>query len=211
MHEKFVINIGRQFGSGGKAIGEKLAKRLGIRLYDKELLLLAARESGFCTECFEECDERKGVLRSLFGHFRIPFVGNYSPCESPISGEALFRIQSDAIRRVASEESCIFVGRCADYILRENPRTVNLFFTADSEDRIRRITARTGCTAEAALQQIEAMDRQRARYYNYYTSHTWGEAATYDLTINTSCLGEEATVELIIDFVTRKLNLNPKP
>ena len=206
MHENYIINIGRQYGSGGKTIGEKLAKRLGIKLYDKELIMLSARESGFCEECFEQCDEQKGVLRALFGYFRAPFVGNYSNCDSPLSGETLFRIQSDVIRQVAERESCIFVGRCADYILRENPRAVNIFLTADLKDRIRRITTRTGCTEEEAATQLEAMDRQRARYYNYYTSRTWGEAATYHLTINSSALGEEATADLIIDFVEKKLN-----
>lgn len=206
MHENYIINIGRQFGSGGKAIGEKIATRLGIKLYDKELIMLAARESGFSEECFEQCDEQKGVLRALFGYFRAPFVGNYSNCDSPLSGETLFRIQSDVIRRVAERESCIFVGRCADYILREHPRAVNIFLTANLEDRIHRIASRTGCTKQEAEAKIEAMDRQRARYYNYYTSRTWGEAATYDLTINTSILGDEATAELIIDFVNQKLN-----
>ena len=206
MHENYIINIGRQFGSGGKSIGEKIATRLGIKLYDKELIMLAARESGFSEECFEQCDEQKGVLRALFGYFRAPFVGNYSNCDTPLSGETLFRIQSDVIRQVAERESCIFVGRCADYILREHPRAVNIFLTANLSDRIHRIASRTGCTEQEAEAKIESMDRQRARYYNYYTSRTWGEAATYDLTINTSILGEEATAQLIIDFVNQKLN-----
>ena len=135
-------------------------------------------------------------------------MGNYQSCDSPLSGEALFRIQSDVIRRVAERESCIFVGRCADYILRERTDTINLFFTADLGDRVRRITSRTGCTAAEAEAKIEAMDRQRARYYNYYTSRTWGEAASYDLTINTSRLGEEGTVDLVIDFINKRMKIN---
>lgn len=205
MHNHFVINIGRQVGSGGKSIGEKLAKKLGVKLYDKELLLLAARESGFCEECFEQRDEQKEGLRALFGHFHIPFVGNYQSCEGPLSGETLFRIQSDVIRQVAERESCIFVGRCADYILRDLPCTINLFLTADKEDRIRRIVARTGCTTAKAEEHIETTDRRRARYYNYYTSRTWGEAATYDLTINTSRLGEDESVELILEYLTKRM------
>ena len=208
MHNHFTINIGRQFGSGGKSIGERLAKRLGVKLYDKELLLLAARESGFCEECFEQRDEQREGIRALFGHFRIPFVGNYQSCDSPLSGETLFRIQSDVIRQVAEHESCIFVGRCADYILRDHPRSINLFFTADKEDRIRRICTRTGCSANEAEAKMEAMDRQRARYYNYYTTRRWGDAASYDLTINTSRLGEEGTVDLVIDFINKKLKIN---
>lgn len=208
MKKNLIINIGRQYGSGGKSIGEKLAARLNIKLYDKELLLLAARESGFSEECFEQCDEQRGLLRTLYGYFRTPFVGNYSHCDSPLSGETLFRIQSDVIQRIAARESCIFVGRCADYILREHPATINLFFTADNEERIRRITSRLGCSVTEAEAKMEEMDRQRARYYNYYASRTWGEAATYDLTINTSRLGEEGTVDLLIDFINKRMKIN---
>ena len=208
MKKNLIINIGRQYGSGGKSIGEKLAARLNIKLYDKELLLLAARESGFSEECFEQCDEQRGLLRTLYGYFRTPFVGNYSHCDSPLSGETLFRIQSDVIQRIAARESCIFVGRCADYILREHPATINLFFTADNEERIRRITSRLGCSATEAEAKMVEMDRQRARYYNYYASRTWGEAATYDLTINTSRLGEEGTVDLLIDFINKRMKIN---
>lgn len=208
MKKNLIINIGRQYGSGGKSIGEQLAARLNIKLYDKELLLLAARESGFSEECFEQCDEQRGLLRTLYGYFRTPFVGNYSHCDSPLSGETLFRIQSDVIQRIAARESCIFVGRCADYILREHPATINLFFTADNEERIRRITSRLGCSTTEAEAKMEEMDRQRARYYNYYASRTWGEAATYDLTINTSRLGEEGTVDLLIDFINKRMKIN---
>ena len=208
MKKNLIINIGRQDGSGGKSIGEQLAARLNIKLYDKELLLLAARESGFSEECFEQCDEQRGLLRTLYGYFRTPFVGNYSHCDSPLSGETLFRIQSDVIQRIAARESCIFVGRCADYILREHPATINLFFTADNEERIRRITSRLGCSTTEAEAKMEEMDRQRARYYNYYASRTWGEAATYDLTINTSRLGEEGTVDLLIDFINKRMKIN---
>ena len=150
MHENYIINIGRQFGSGGKAIGEKIAARLGIKLYDKELIMLAARESGFSEECFEQCDEQKGVLRALFGYFRAPFVGNYSNCDTPLSGETLFRIQSDVIRQVAERESCIFVGRCADYILRKHPKRISLFIYADEKDRVARVMAREGCNEKQA-------------------------------------------------------------
>ena len=205
MQERFVINIGRQIGSGGKSIGERLARRLGIRLYDKELINLAAEESGFAVEHFEQADEhkRKGLISNLVSHLRTSYVGS----RSPISGDALFQIQSDVIRRVAERESCIFVGRCADYILRDHPRCVNIFLTADDDDRIRRITARTGCCDDEARAMLERIDDRRATYYNYYSSRTWGVASTYDLTINTSALGEEETTELLLDFITRKLNL----
>lgn len=212
MQERFVINIGRQFGSGGKSIGEKIASRLGIKLYDKELINLAAEESGLCSELFEGADEkeRKGFLSALIGHFHRPLSGNYYCTNTPLSHESLFHIQSEVIRRVAEGENCIFVGRCADYILRDHPCAINLFFTAEHEDRIHRIASRTACTKEKASALIDRIDHERARYYNYYTSaRTWGEAATYDLTINTSLLGEEGTTDLVVDYIRRRLGINP--
>ena len=208
MNEHFVINIGRQVGSGGKAIGEIIAQRLGIQLYDKELLGMAARECGFATELFERADEqpRRGLFGGLTGMIRNTFVGDFHT-ENPISEESLFKVQSDVIRRLSERESCIFVGRCADYILRDNPRCVNIFLTADREDRIRRIAQRKGCSHAKVEAMLDRTDERRARYYNFYTTQKWGEARTYDLCINTSRLGDEATADLIIDFATRKLNL----
>ena len=209
MQERFVINIGRRYGSGGKRIGELIAERLGIRLYDRELINLAAEQSGFGVEHFEQADEQehKGVLSTLLGHFRTPYVGSFVESGSPLSNDALFKIQSDAIRSVAERESCIFVGRCADYILRDHPRAVNLIFTADDESRIRRIVGRTGCGANEARADMERIDARRAAYYNYYSSRTWGAAATYHLCIDSSVLGDEATAEFILAFAARKLNL----
>ena len=136
--DKFVINIGRQLGSGGKAVGEALGRRLGVHVYDKQLINLAAEQSGLCTELFEQADEKKSrsLFSSLIGYLRMPFGGDECGMTDVLSSEALFKIQSDVIRDIASRESCIFVGRCADYILRENPRCVNVFLTADDADRI---------------------------------------------------------------------------
>ena len=209
MQERFVINIGRRYGSGGKRIGELIAERLGIRLYDRELINLAAEQSGFGVEHFEQADEQehKGVLSTLLGHFRTPYVGSFVESGSPLSNDALFKIQSDAIRSVAERESCIFVGRCADYILRDHPRSLNIFLTADDPDRVARICGRTGCTEAEARQTMAHGDARRADYYNYYSMRTWGAAATYDLCANTSVLGIEATAELILRFAARKLDL----
>ena len=208
MQQHFIINIGRQVGSGGKRIGELLAQRLGIALYDKELNNLAAERSGFCPECFERADEQeqKGMLAALVGYFRTPLMGNYS-LQNPLSNDSLFKIQSDVIRQLAEEQSCIFIGRCADYILRDHPRTVNIFLSADMPERIRRMAERMNCNDEEAAEHIERIDAQRARYYNYYTTRNWGEAASYDLCINTSLLGDEATAELILNFAAQKLNM----
>lgn len=212
MQEPFVINIGRQFGSGGRRIGELLAARLGIRLYDKELINLAAEQSGFGIEHFEKADEqeRKGMLTTLIGWSRT-LAGGFTPTRDPLSNEALFKIQSDVIRSVAERESCIFVGRCADYILRDHPRALNIFVTASDEARIRRITDRSGCSEEEARRLLERVDAGRAHYYDYYTSRTWGAAATYHLCIDSSAAGDEQTAEFILACAAHKLNLNIRP
>ena len=207
--EKFVINIGRQLGSGGKAVGERLAERFGIPVYDKRLIKMAAEHSGFGQEFFEKADEKpaKGFFATLLGYLRSPFAGDDAIYNNPLSHDALFKMQSDVIRQLAERESCIFVGRCADYILRENPRCVNVFLTADDADRIDRIRRRQGCTAGEARAMMERVDARRASYYNYYSSRTWGEAATYHLCVSTSPLGDEGTADFILEFAARKLNM----
>jgi len=206
--EPYVINIGRSLGSGGRAIGHLLAESLGIAYYDREILTLAAKESGLCTEVFERSDERNRFLRTL-GNI-IPFVGG-GACyyNNELSNENLFRLQSEAIRK-AAEHSCIFIGRCADYVLRDNQRCVNVFITADMEDRIQHVMQLASCTAEKAKELIERGDRERADFYNFYSSGTWGAAATYHLCINSSVLGYEQTAELIRTFVCQKLHLEEK-
>ncbi|MCM1150638.1 MAG: cytidylate kinase-like family protein [Alistipes sp.] len=213
MENRFVINIGRQIGSGGKSVGEALARRLGVKLYDKELINLAAKESGLCPEIFEEADERQAHnrLATLLGYLRAPFFGGDGAAGSVLSGDALFKIQSDVIRDIAGRESALFVGRCADYILRDHPRRLGVFITADEEDRAARICARTGCSEAEARQTMERGDARRAAYYDYYSLRRWGAAASYDLCVNTSVLGIEGTADLILRFAARKLDLNLQP
>lgn len=205
--EKFVINIGRQLGSGGKTVGEIIARRLGVRLYDKELINLAAEQSGLCPEVFEKADEKesRGVISTMIGYLRAPFVGDDGGTANVLSNDVLFKIQSDVIREVAARESAVFVGRCADYILRENPRCVNVFITADDADRIERIRRRQGVSAEEARAVMERIDAKRASYYDYYSSRTWGVASTYHLCVSTSVLGDEGTADFILEFAARKL------
>lgn len=209
MNEHFVINIGRQLGSGGRDIAAIIARRLGIKLYDKELINLAAEQSGLCAEFFEKADEKesRNVLSTMIGYLRSPFAGGCANVPNVLSNDALFKIQSDVIRDLAEHESCIFVGRCADYILREHPRRVDIFISADDSDRIRRICTRTGCTAEEARTRMERGDAQRADYYNYYSSKTWGAASTYHLCINSSIFGDEGTADFILEFASRKLDM----
>lgn len=208
MQPSFVINIGRQIGSGGKAVGEIVARRLGIRLYDKQLINLAAEQSGLGAEFFERADEHRarGAFATLLGYLRTPF-GCEGGERNVLCNEALFKIQSDVIRDLAARESCLFVGRCADYILRDHPRCVNVFVTGADEDRCRRICERRGCTESEARAFMARIDAGRAAYYNYYSRGTWGVAATYHLCVDSSSLGIEGTADLIVDFAARKLNM----
>ena len=204
MSSPFVINIGRSLGSGGRAIGHILAKEFNITYYDREILSLAAKESGFCAEVFERNDEKNRFLRTL-GNI-IPFIGGGSTYyNNELSNENLFRIQSEAIRKAAEDHSCIFIGRCADYVLRNHPRCVNVFVTADMDDRIANVMKWNNCSAEKAQSIIEKGDSERAEFYNFYSSGTWGAASTYHLCINSSVLGIEGTAAFIKEFVIKKL------
>jgi len=207
MNEKFVINIGRQLGSGGRQIGEKLATGLGIAFYDKELIQLASKESGLGKEFFEKADEK--ASHSLFGGLfglRTSMTNEVYP-NNYLSNETFFKIQSDVIRELAEEKSCVFVGRCADYILRENPRCVNIFITANTEDRVKRVVEYQQLTEDKAREAIEKMDKKRAGYYNYYSNKVWGAAESYHLCINSSVLGIDGTVAFIRRFIEQKLDI----
>lgn len=207
MKEKFVINIGRQLGSGGKAVGERLAKTFGIPVYDKRLIKMAAEQSGFCQEFFEKADEKpsKGFLSTLLGYLRNPVTGDDGIYNNPLSHDALFKMQSDVIRERAEQESCIFVGRCADYILRDHPHCVNLFISASREDRIARLVSLHGITPEEAEKMMDTADEKRAEYYNYYSNRTWGAASTYHLCIDSSVLGIDGTAAFAEEFIRKKL------
>jgi len=199
MEKKFVINIGRQLGSGGREIGERLAVQLGVSYYDKELIQIASKASGLCSEFFEKADEKVG--HSLIeGMFNI--TDNY------LSNETLFKLQSDVIRDLADKGSCVFVGRCADYILKDHPKSLNLFISADIDDRIRRVAAHQKISLNEAESLIEKTDKKRAGYYNYYSNKIWGAAQSYDLCINSSFLGIEQTILFIRRFAEKKFCLD---
>ena len=208
MDEKFVITIGRQLGSGGRAIGEELARRLGVGYYDKELIRLASEQSGLSRRFFEKADERasrRGLSSGLFG-LRLSFSAEIlMPTHNVLSNDALFKVQSDVIRRLSDEGSCVFVGRCADYILREHPHCVSLFITANHEDRVSRLMRINQVTSAEAEAMMEKIDRRRMGYYNYYSNKRWGDASTYDLCVNSSVLGMDRTIDFIEQFVRQKL------
>lgn len=209
MDEKYVITIGRQFGSGGYTIARHLAERLGIKFFDKELLALAAKESGFKESLFEQKDEKKSLFDFICSVHTV-FDGGHAVYGNCLSDESLFKIQSDVIVKQAARQSCLFVGRCADYILRNHPRCVNIFIAADPADRVKRISQRLNVDDTAARKAIEKADEQRSAYYNYYSCNTWGAAATYHLCVNSSKMGFEKTEDLLIDFIRETLHLEVK-
>jgi cytidylate kinase len=212
MNQRFVINIGRQLGSGGHLIGQGIARELGISFYDKELIQLASQESGLAKEFLEQLDEKKGqgFFRGMFGLRNSIMIDEYYFNDNYPSSEMLFKIQSDVIRSLAEKQSCVFVGRCADYVLKDHPRAVNIFITADLPDRINRVCRNQKMTEEKAMDYIKKMDKKRADYYNYYTDKQWGAAASYHLCINSSALGIEKTISYIIEFVDKKLHFDKK-
>lgn len=207
MDKRVIINIGRQLGSGGHDIGRMLALDFNAKYYDRELLNLAAKESGFSAEFFEQNDEKKGFLRSFL---QLPFSIIHNGAnfyQNNFSQEGLFKFQSDAIRKAAGEGSCVFLGRCADYVLRDFPNVVNVFVTASIDFRIRQVMDKQNVSKEEAQRIIEEGESERAAYYDYYTGKKWGHATSYDLCIDSSVLGLVETEKFIAEFVRAKLNV----
>ncbi|MBQ8153286.1 MAG: cytidylate kinase-like family protein [Prevotella sp.] len=203
-NKHIIINVGRQLGSGGHDIARMLALDFNAKYYDKEILNLAAKESGFSEKIFEQNDEKKGFIRGLFSMATPHVSGSY---ESGFSQENLFKFQSDAIRKAAQEGSCVFVGRCADYVLRDFENVVNIFITASMHDRVQQILNKQNVTPPEAKRIILQAEGQRASYYNYYTGKKWGHAESYDLCVNTSILGMVETEKMIAEFIRKKFKL----
>lgn len=208
MDNKIILTIGRQFGSGGREIGKKLAEVLGIAYYDKELMVVAARESGLSEEFFEKADERASSGLSYAFSVGFSYMGMFTPYADILSNDGLFKFQSDAVRKVA-ENSCVLVGRCADYILRDDPACLSFFIHNSKENRIQRIVASQDITVEQAGELMTKTDKSRAAYYNYYTNKEWGVASSYNFSIDVSVLGVDETVDFIKSFVDRKINTRP--
>ena len=190
-----IITIGREYGSAGRQIGYKVAEDLGIKLYDREMLERAAKESGICEELFETHDE-KPTNSFLYSLVMYP---SSSYTDMPINHK-IFLAQFDTIRKIASEGPCILVGRCADYALEEFDNVLSVFIHADMDARIRRIARIYDLTDAKAKDLIKKTDKRRSSYYNYYTCKKWGDSRSYDLTLNTSKITPEACVDIILDF-----------
>ena len=207
---KTIITIGRQFGSGGKEIGIRVAKELGIPFYDKELLQEAAKKSGLCEQIFESFDERpKSLLYSIAMDsymFSLPGAGAGDSLEQQV-----YLATFDTIRHIAEKGPCVIIGRCADYALAENPNHLSLFIHAPMEARIQRVARRQKLTPEEARKTIIKTDKRRASYYEYYSSKKWGAVDSYDFCLDSSYLGLSGTVELIRAMVEHKEHPIPSP
>ena len=193
-----IITVGRQYGSGGRYVAKLLAEKLEIPFYDKELLAEVAKDSGICQNLLEEHDEKnaRNFLFSLMSGTQPLGDSSSMYMDMPLN-HRIFLAQFDTIRRIAGEGPCVIVGRCADYVLRDQDNVLNVFIKADQEERIRRIVEYYGVDPLKAEEQLRKSDKQRASYYNYYATGTWGSVENYDLCVDTGALGIMGAVELI--------------
>ena len=205
MKGNLVITIGRQCGSGGKKIGQMLAEKMGVKCYDKELLARAAKESGFCEELFETHDEKptNSFLYSLvMDTYSLGY--NTSAYMDMQINHKIFLAQFDTIKKLADEESCVIVGRCADYALADYPNTVSVFVTGNDDDKVKYLMELYSVDKAKAKDIMVKTDKKRASYYNYYSSKKWGDARSYDLCVNSSSIGANGAVDTILAFARAK-------
>ncbi len=205
MSENLVIAIGRQCGSSGKVIGEKVAAALGIKCYDKELLALAAKNSGLCEELFQSHDEKptNSFLYSLVMDTYNVGLTSSGYMDMPINHK-IFLAQFDTIKKLAEEESCVIVGRCADYALADDPNLVSVFITADDKDKIQSLKELYQVDDAKAKEVMVKTDKKRSSYYNYYSNKKWGDVRSYDLCINRSPIGVDGAVDMILKYIEVK-------
>ena len=198
MKDHLIVTIGREFGSGGREIGELLAQKMGVKCYDKLLLKMAAENSGLNEKLFEINDEKNvnSIMTSLMSHSYFGAMGSSQPILVQ-----LFLAQFNAIKSLEYKEPCVIIGRCADDVLKNYPHRLRVFICADKEKKIERVMKRHECSSKEAEKLIAKNDKSRARYYNYFSSGTWGEAKNYDLCINSSILGIEGTVNVILEYI----------
>ena len=205
MMGNLVITIGRECGSAGRLIGQKLAADLGVKCYDKELLTLAAKNSGLCEELFKTHDEKptSSFLYSLVMDTYSLGYNTSAYMDMPINHK-IFLAQFDTIKKLAEEESCVIVGRCADYALADYPKTVSVFICGDEEDKIHHLMERHNVDEAKAKDIMIKTDKRRASYYNYYSSKRWGSCKSYDMCISSSAVGYDGAVDIIKEFAKKK-------
>lgn len=197
-----VLTFARQFGSGGHEVAEKVAALLDIPFYDKELIGIAAKESGLSKDLFDSIDERpaSSLLYSLVMGIQSG-NGTYFKYGDGAKADHIFKTQSDVMRNLAQKQSCIMVGRCADYILRDLPNLVTVFVHAGIDFRCERIMERYDLTEKEALELINKTDKRRSSFYNFYTNRIWGSVENYNISIDTEKIGIDNTAKLIVDYV----------
>lgn len=202
MKTNSVITIGRQFGSGGRYVGQLLAQKLDIPFYDKELLTEASKESGICEEIFEDHDEKptRSLLFSLVTGVQMHADVSSMYMDMPLNHK-IFLAQFDAIRKIASQGPCVIVGRCGDYVLRDMPNEISFFVKADMNSRVARAVRYYGVDPQKAEETLRKADKRRANYYNYYATATWGDVNNYDLCVDTGAVGVEGAVDVMARFV----------
>ena len=201
MSKECIITIARQFGSGGREIGEALAKALGVKCYDKELISLAAKESGVDPEVFNNVDEKatNSLLYSLsMGLYS--FGTGFNADRLPVN-DKLYLLQHKIIKKLALDGPCVIVGRCADYVLRDCKNVVRLFICADMDSRIKRAVEKKGVKESKAEQVINKTDKSRANYYNFYSGMKWGDPENYDLSVNRTKLTLEQAIGVIQGYL----------
>lgn len=211
METKFYITIGRQKGAGGLEIAEKLSKEFGIPTYDKQVLEAASSESGISKEVFAKIDEKRGskLISGFFTGLMSTLYGEYGT-SSGLSREELFRIQSESIIKISDKGSAIFVGRCADYILRNKENCLNVFITASGEERVNRLLSNgklkdmESYSLDDMIEILEKHDNKRASYYNYFSYKKWGDSTSYDLCLNSTVIGIDGCVKIISDIIKSK-------
>ena len=194
----YIITIGRQFGCGAHEIGTRLAEKLGVPYYDKELMKRASKDSGFDENLFKFYDEKptRSFLFNVSTDGLVPMNNNGISLE-----DRIMQYQFDTIKNIAEEGSCIIVGRCAEYVLRDYDNMLSIFLHADDEYRLSRVTEKYGYTRKDAQKEIKATDKKRAKFHNFYSDKKWGEADTYDLCINVAKIGTDKTVDLIEEYI----------
>ena len=202
MDNFYAITIARQFCSGGNAVGELLAQKLDIKMYDKQLITMAAKKSGYHEAVFEQADEvaSNSLLYSVVMG-SSPMGSLLFPNNNMVTNDSLFTLQSNIIKETAEKESCIIIGRCANYVLRKHPRLISVYLWADTEYRTKRFEELYGEPKEKDIEtELSKPDKKRRNYYNYYSGKDWDSATSYDLVINVGKAGVEGTVRQIMDF-----------
>jgi cytidylate kinase len=204
--KNYVIAIGRQFGCGGREVGQRVAQLLDIDYYDKQLLLEASKASGIMPELFEAADERTPKFFPSLWPLNLAMAGSTFTGDIPMSDDSIYKAQCQVMKDLVDRKPCVIVGRTADYVLRDYCPVISVFLHAPIEDRVKRIIERGDCdTHDAAEKRADKIGKLRAEYYNFYTDKLWGHADSYDLCLDSSLLGIEGTAQFIVDFVKRRL------